>query len=165
MTIIDRFRQWYDYECDSNAKALAMLDSVPIESRAKPEYAKALAKMGHLAIARKMWLFRLGHGEAAKNPFPEINGVEEIRELLSPVEAAWKSYLQTLTEADLAREFEYIGWDKKNYRWTVEGVLTQTFGHAWYHRAQIATLVASLGGKAMDTDYVLWSGSGRVCMS
>ncbi len=164
MTMIERFRRWYDYECDCNAKALAMLDSVPVEHRTKPEYAKALAKMGHLAIARKMWLFRMGLGEAAKNPFPKINGVDELRELLNPVEAAWKNYLQSLTEADLARVFEYTGWDKKNYRWTVEGVLTQTNGHAWYHRGQIASLVASLGGKAVDTDYVLWPGAGRECL-
>jgi uncharacterized damage-inducible protein DinB len=35
-------------------------------------------------------------------------------------------------------------------------VLTQTFGHAWYHRGQIAQLVALLGGKPVDTDYISW---------
>jgi uncharacterized damage-inducible protein DinB len=35
-------------------------------------------------------------------------------------------------------------------------VLTQLFGHAWYHRGQIAQLVAELGGKAVDTDYIFW---------
>ncbi|MGC3966918.1 MAG: hypothetical protein QM775_05970 [Pirellulales bacterium] len=38
----------------------------------------------------------------------------------------------------------------------MEGTLTQVFGHAWYHRGQIAQLVAMLGGKAVDTDYILW---------
>jgi uncharacterized damage-inducible protein DinB len=35
-------------------------------------------------------------------------------------------------------------------------MLTQVFGHAWYHRGQIASLVAELGGKAVDTDFIFW---------
>ena len=49
-----------------------------------------------------------------------------------------------------------IDIDGKRYRWDVEGILTQVSGHAWYHRGQIAQLVAALGGKAVDTDYILW---------
>ncbi|CAN5594359.1 hypothetical protein BH11PLA2_BH11PLA2_14780 [soil metagenome] len=162
--MLDRFRKWYDYERDANAKTLVMLDSVPAENRSDPQYAKALTKMAHCVVARQMWLFRLGVGTAPTALFPEVKSPAEIAAMLAPVEAAWTAYYQTLTEADLAREFEYTGWDKKNYRLSIEALLTQLFGHAWYHRGQIASIVAGLGGKFVDTDYILWPGAGRVAL-
>jgi uncharacterized damage-inducible protein DinB len=64
--------------------------------------------------------------------------------------------LNRLDEQELARVLEWQVADGRRYRWNVEGVLTQVFGHAWYHRGQIAQLVAGLGGKAVDTDYIFW---------
>ena len=61
-----------------------------------------------------------------------------------------------LLAQELARAVEWDAPDGRRYRWDVEGILTQTFGHTWYHRGQIAQLVAGLGGTAVDTDYVLW---------
>ena len=55
--------------------------------------------------------------------------------------------------------FEWQFPDGRRFRWDVEGVLTQTFGHAWYHRGQIATIVNGLGGKPVDTDYIYWCGT------
>ena len=43
------------------------------------------------------------------------------------------------------------------YRWPLIDLLTQLFGHAWYHRGQIALLVKDLGGEPVDTDYIFWS--------
>ena len=86
--------------------------------------------------------------------------------MLSPIvaatETAWTQYLQRLDEAELAREFDWQIANGDRYRWNVEGVLTQVFGHAWYHRGQIAQLVAALGGKAVETDYIFWSKPARV---
>ena len=56
----------------------------------------------------------------------------------------------------MAREFEWDAIDGRQYRWDVEGVLTQVSLDAWYHRGQIAQLVAGLGGVAVDTDYIFW---------
>jgi uncharacterized damage-inducible protein DinB len=64
--------------------------------------------------------------------------------------------LSRLDEKELARELEWEVADGRRFRWEVEGVLTQVFGHASYHRGQIAQLVAGLGGKAVDTDYIIW---------
>src|SRR5205814_1856810 len=47
-TFPDRFRNWYAYERDCNAKTLAMLESVPQESRAQPNFQRAIDKMAHL---------------------------------------------------------------------------------------------------------------------
>ena len=66
------------------------------------------------------------------------------------------AYLDRLDEREFNRIVEWQAMDGHRYRWDIEGILTQTFGHAWYHRGQIAQLVALLGGKAVDTDYIFW---------
>jgi uncharacterized damage-inducible protein DinB len=94
--------------------------------------------------------------------FPQGTNLCDLPAQVAATEEAWVQYLRGLDDSDLAREFEYQATDAKRYRWNVEGVLTQTFGHAWYHRGQIAQLVALLGGKAVDTDYVFFSKPARL---
>jgi uncharacterized damage-inducible protein DinB len=156
-SLADRFRRWYEYERDCNARTLAMLASVPAERRGTPEFQKAVGRMAHLVAARRRWLHRLGLLPEAPALFPQATTLDELSALVADTEAGWVAYLGRLDDAELARELEWVGPDGKRYRWEVEGVLTQTFGHAWYHRGQIAQLVAGLGGKAVDTDYILWS--------
>jgi uncharacterized damage-inducible protein DinB len=155
-SLADRFRKWYEYERDCNAKSLAMLASVPVENRASSEFKKAVGRMAHLVAARRRWLHRLGHWPEAPSLFPKETELADLPALAADTEAAWVAYLSQLDEAELAREIEWEVADGRRYRWDVEGVLTQVFGHAWYHRGQIAQLIAGLGGKAVDTDYILW---------
>jgi uncharacterized damage-inducible protein DinB len=73
------------------------------------------------------------------------------------IEQRWTAYLVRLTDADLAADFVYTGGDGRRYRWRLLDLLTQIFGHAWYHRGQIAMLVKDLGGEAVDTDFIFWN--------
>jgi uncharacterized damage-inducible protein DinB len=155
-SLADRFRRWYEYERDCNAKSLAMLSSVPVERRAAAEFQKAVDRMAHLVAARRRWLHRLGHFPEAPALFPDGTTLTNLSALVEDTEAAWVAYLDRLNEQELARVFEWEVADGRRYRWDVEGVLTQVFGHAWYHRGQIAQLVAGLGGNAVDTDYIFW---------
>lgn len=156
-TLADRFRYWYEYERDCNSKSLAMLASVPEDRRSTPEFQKAVGRMAHLLAARQRWLNRLGHWAHPPEVFPQGTSLDDLSGMVAATEAAWVQYLSKLDEAELAREFEWQFPDGRRYRWNVEGVLTQVFGHAGYHRGQIAQLVAGLGGKAVDTDYIFWS--------
>jgi uncharacterized damage-inducible protein DinB len=81
--------------------------------------------------------------------------LDEIRTLFTQIEKDWTHYLASLTDADLAQPMEYTRMGNR-MRYTIEGALTQTLGHAFYHRGQVGTLVAMLGGKFVDTDYVFW---------
>lgn len=155
-SMADRFRDWYEYERDCNAKTIAMLESVPAEKRGTPEFQRSIDKMAHLVSARRRWLNRVGHWPDLPAIFPKGTRCEELPKLIADTEAAWVAYLRNLTDQDLVRTFEWHAVDGKRYRWDVEGMLTQVFGHAWYHRGQIATLVADLGGKAVDTDFIFW---------
>jgi len=156
----DRFRNWYAYERDCNAKVLAMLDSVPADRRASPQFQRAIDKMAHLIAARQHWLFRLGVWP--QNPgswFPEGTTLADLPGRVRAIEQAWTSYLAGLDEASILGVFTFTASNGDRWRWNILDLLTQVFGHAWYHRGQIALLVKDLGGKPVDTDYVFWCGT------
>lgn len=156
-SMIERFRFWYEYERDCNAKTLKMLQSVPAASRSSPQFARAVGKMAHLVAARHMWLHRLGAREdrPAKS-FPDTP-LEALPALVADIEASWAAYLAALTDESILRAFEWQSADGRRWRWPLVELLTQVFGHAWYHRGQIATLVKDLGGEPVDTDYIFWN--------
>jgi uncharacterized damage-inducible protein DinB len=158
----DRYRKWYDYERDCNAKCLQMVASVPEGSRLQAEFQKAVDKLAHLVAARQRWLHRLGHFSQSPSSFPKNIEWNALATLVGETESAWASYLGQLTDLDLGKVIEWETPDGKRLRWDLESILTQTFGHAWYHRGQIAQLVAQLGGQAVDTDYYFWSGPQHV---
>jgi len=158
LSFIERFRAWYDYERDCNAKALAMLQSVPPANRSSPAFARAVGRMAHLVAARHFWLARLG--ECADRPqtwFPATT-LEQLPEAIATIERRWTEYLAKLTESDVAGECMLTSEDGSRWRWRLIDLLTQLFGHAWYHRGQIAMLVKELGGTTVDTDYIFWTG-------
>src|SRR5262249_17970805 len=121
-----------------------------------PEFQKAVDRMAHLVAARRRWLQRLGHWSTVPGLFPQSTPLAELPGMVADTESAWVAYLARVDDTELARVIEWDAADGRRYRWDVEGVLTQVFGHAWYHRGQIAQLVAGLGGKAVDTDYIFW---------
>ena len=55
------------------------------------------------------------------------------------------------------RDFEYVSLDGPRFRSRVDDILTQLFGHSWYHRGQIALLVRSIGAEPAVTDFVFWT--------
>ncbi|HET9233774.1 MAG TPA: DinB family protein [Candidatus Eisenbacteria bacterium] len=157
MNTVERFQRWYTYEKDSHAKVLASLDTVPQDRRTSPEFGKAVALLAHLVAARKLWLYRMeGSPELPKDIFFESPPLEWVRDALAGMEAAWSGYLSGLTDRDLDHVFEYRSLEGEPFRNEIVDVLTQLFGHSWYHRGQIAMLVRQLGGTPAVTDFVFW---------
>jgi len=155
--LCDRYRSWFDYEERAHEKVLRSLHTVPASRRDEPEFKKAVSLIGHIVAARWLWLHRFG--VADKEPteiFPESLALEDLDALVDEMHMAWSAYLGRVDEAELAREFDYRSMEGSRYRNTVEDLLTQLFGHSWYHRGQIAALVRSLGGKPAGTDYLFF---------
>lgn len=155
--LINRYRRWFEYEKDSHAKVFASFETVAPASRSNAEYRKAVALMAHLVFARRMWLFRMGLTDApAGSPFPEDTDLAKIAAEWEVVSTLWSDYLARSTDADLDRTVEYQSLDAGRYRNRIEDILTQLFGHSWYHRGQIATLIRLAGGEPAATDLVYW---------
>src|SRR5262249_17739706 len=139
-------------------KALASLESVPAGGRADPAFEKAITLLAHLVAARQMWLFRLGVlTEGPRDFFPAGGSLPDLAARLPATGAAWSASLGRLDAAERARVVEYQSLDGPRYRNTVEDILTQLFGHSWYHRGQIAALVRAAGGGPAATDFIFWA--------
>lgn len=156
-TMIERFRRWYEHERDCNAKCIEMLNSVPVEKRSDPSFQRAVDKFAHLVAARQRWLTRMGYWQELPAIFPKGTALTDLPSMVAKTETAWVDFLGKLTEKDMDRQVEWVAvFDNKKYRWNLEGILTQVNGHHWYHRGQIGMLVADLGGKFVDTDYIFF---------
>lgn len=153
-----RYRRWFAYEKDCHAKTLTSLRSVPEDRRATPAFEQAVTLLGHVVAARRLWLFRLGEApEGPRTFFPQELSLEELEQQVAEMQTAWTVYLHRLDDVELARVFTYRSMEGEPFSNTIEDILTQMFGHAWYHRGQIAALVRSLGGTPVPTDFVFWT--------
>lgn len=153
----EKYRRWFEYEQDSNAKVLASLQAVADPLRGMPEYQKAVDLLAHLVAARNMWLYRLGYGNQPLELFPTATSISELPELLDRMQLSWQTYFENLTDAELARRFEYASYDGPRFSNTVEDVLTQLYGHSLYHRGQIAMLLRLIGAEPAATDFIYWT--------
>lgn len=156
--MIERYREWFEQERDSNTKMLDMLESVPAGRRTDPRFDQAVTLVGHLAACRENWLDRiLTGGTAQVDWWPVDEAIEGLRPRYAAIEARWYFYLDCLTPEELRGDFEFAAGDGTRYRWSIEGQIMQLIGHAFYHRGQVALLVEQLGGTTFDTDYLYWA--------
>jgi uncharacterized damage-inducible protein DinB len=165
-SVADRYRRWFEYEQDSHAKVLASLAAVPDELRAHETYQKAVTLMAHIGAARLLWLHRFGAAEnvltkfrpqTVADFFPAHITLADVSARVTAMQTTWANYLAHLTDEELARVFEYQSLDAGRFRNTIEDILTQLFGHSWYHRGQIALLLRSIGAQPAATDLVFWA--------
>ena len=157
-TNTERYRRWFDYEMDAHAKVLASFEAVAQDKRATPPVQKAIDLFAHMMLARRLWLYRFGViGEGPRDFFPQNVALDAVKAMAEEMHAAWSAYFERLDDAELERVFEYRALDGPRYRNRVEDILTQLFGHSWYHRGQIALLLRQAGGEPAATDFVYWS--------
>lgn len=89
MSLADRFRRWYDYEREVHALALASFDTIPGAARTENDFHRAVDLMAHLAVARRLWLFRIGGlAEGPADLFPRGMTLEQVRKLHAETESA-----------------------------------------------------------------------------
>lgn len=160
MSLIDRYREWFEYEMDCHRTTLQSIDTVP-EGNRDGGFQGGLDLFAHLMACRRLWLFRLGAVDSGPTTIAEIfpSGATrgDLDDALAAMEADWRPYLERLDHAELGRRFDYTTTEGDRFRNSVEEILTQLFGHAWHHRGQIMTLVRRCGGEPTAADYVYWT--------
>jgi uncharacterized damage-inducible protein DinB len=155
-TLIKRFRRWFEHEKDAHAKVMSSLESIPRERLECAEALRAIEILAHIAIARLLWLARLGIAPRPAELFPKGVGIDQVAAMLQSAHELWTNYLAQLDEEPLARPIEYQSIDGSGYRNTLEEILTQLSTHSPYHRGQIAMLVRAAGGEPAATDFIYW---------
>lgn len=157
MSLLERYRAWYEYETDCNHKMLAMLESVPGANRSDARFQRAVTLADHLAAGREKWLdYMEEKGPNQIAWWDERCELATLRPRFAALESQWTDYLARLEQAQLAQDFEFIESNGERFHVPIEVQIVQLIGHASYHRGQIALLVDQLGGETVDTDYADW---------
>lgn len=152
---IDQYKAWFEYEKDAHLKTISSLTAIPAKRRNAKEFQKAVDLFAHIVGARIMWLNRFGFlEEKHANLFPANVDVNSLFSMADKMNSLWNDYFTRLDEIELNRVFEYESTEGLWYTNKVEELLTQLFGHSWYHRGQIAMLVRMIGGTPAETDFV-----------
>lgn len=155
---VAQFRAWLAYEDDAHAKSLDSLRGVPADRRASPEYLRACGIFAHTVLVRRIWLVRMAGGPPFVGPaFPDGTDLAAVAAGWRAVCGDWERFLDGLTDADLARAFEYSGLFGGRFRSRVGDVLPHLFAHSAYHRGQIALLVKQAGGTPAATDFIYFN--------
>ena len=156
-SLADSYRRWFEYEQDAHAKLLASLRTAAPAHDGEAAFAKALDLASHIASARLMWLHRFGAAPEPADLFAPGGNVERVAALFDRMHAAWTAYLSRVDDGELAREFTYQSYEGTRFSDRVGDILTQLFGHSWYHRGQIALLLRQMGAEPAATDFVFWT--------
>jgi len=156
MSPLEHHRESYEHEKDCDQKMLAMIESVPQAGRSDARFQQAVWIACHLASCRENWLDHMAEETAGQAAWREAAcDLAALRPRFAALQARWTDYLARLDEDGLAREFEFSE-NGQSFRVPIEVQIVQLFGHASYHRGQVAVLVDQLGGETVDTDYVDW---------
>src|SRR2546423_97012 len=108
MSMIERYRTWYEHERDCSLKMLAMIESVPEDRRSDPSFAHAVDLAAHLAACRENWLDRMiGEGKQQVDWWTKDVQLDTLSGRFARIESAWTDYLGSLTDEGLERIFEF----------------------------------------------------------
>ena len=83
---------------------------------------------------------------------------EVIRAHWDKLEAEWRDFLASLSDADLMREVEYTSFVGNTVRRTpILDLFMQAINHSTDHRAQTLALIHRLGGKTVEQDWIFYA--------
>jgi uncharacterized damage-inducible protein DinB len=132
------------YDSWANRKVLEVLAVNPL-----PE---AVKLMGHIIMARSVWVERINQSAKAIDPWQEL----EIREMEGMLSKQDESLMQMVQQTDVQRKIHYANTKGQAFSNSVEGVLHHLFLHASYHRGQISEILKSKGIQPPVIDYIFY---------
>jgi len=149
-----RFQRFFEYDIESNERVIRSLRSVPEGRRDAESFARAVDIFAHMHEARALWLSRMHGGPRPDALFPRDVSLADAEARFAEVNELWRPFIAELSDARLRQIVDYTAYEGDRYSNRVEDILTQLFGHGWYHRGQIAMLVRQAGGKPAVTDWI-----------
>jgi uncharacterized damage-inducible protein DinB len=152
-SLADQLRRMCTHDIAATVRMLGALhglgDGVP---------QRALDKMAHQVLTIELWLHRMGaFPEKPGNIFPENAGLHAIAQHAELAGRAWTGFVETLTDDDCERVFEFVSTEGKPGRMRIADALTHMSLHGQYHRGQVATLLKDHMPAPVTTDYAYYA--------
>ena len=147
MTVLDFMRHQFKYDSWANREELRVLSTFS----EPPE--QAIRLLTHIIAAQWVWFDRLLKNPPRTAVWPE-HSLQDCSSQLQELEAAWQSYLGSLSETDLSKPCSYT--NSKGEAWTssILEILTQLILHAAHHRGQVSLLIRNSGNTPAAVDYI-----------
>ncbi|MEP7075951.1 MAG: DinB family protein [Acidobacteriota bacterium] len=144
--MLDFFRKLFTYDKWAIGRSLGSID-------ASRQSAAALL-LSHILLAEKIWLTRLRGEDSSHIPTFEELRLGECETMADDLCSGYLEFIDSLTEADLARLITYKNTKGIEFITPVREILIHVGLHGAYHRGQIAWIVRAGGGTAVNTDYI-----------
>lgn len=144
--MLELIKRLFAYDAWANARALGALKGAQSQA--------AVASLAHLLVSEKIWLMRLGGEDtSAVNKSPELSHAE-CEGLAEEMRAGYGSYINSLSEGDLASALTYRDFRGTEFHTPVGEILTHVAMHGTYHRGQVAKALRAEGHAPADTDFI-----------
>ena len=164
MTIAE-VRHLFTYTEWANARVLNAAETLPPEELLRDVHISHRSILGtllHMAGADWIWLERWhGHspvGDAVWAGWTpeEARSLQHVREKWQPIIRRRQAYVETLSDADLARELGYTRFTGEAYSLPLLQQMQHVVNHATLHRGQVVGMIRQLGIAPPSTDLMFY---------
>jgi uncharacterized damage-inducible protein DinB len=115
-----------------------------------------LRLLGHLLAAEHIWLSRIGGRPAGHPVWPQLD-IAACQGLAQENASGYRDLIAGLGEADLERPIPYRNTRDEEFTTRLIDILTHVVIHGAYHRGQIARVLGSRSGPAVNTDFITFA--------
>jgi uncharacterized damage-inducible protein DinB len=112
---------------------------------------------GHMYGAEWIWLSRWNGTSPTALPGAAFTSMAEVRALWDALEVKQQTFIDGLTDPDLARTVDYSNTEGKRFKAPLRHLMQHVANHATHHRSEIATMVTMLKGSPPDTGINTWT--------
>lgn len=112
--------------------------------------------LGHIYAADRAWYVRTVDPSSPVPPLGELHSMETLTGDWRELQEKWEAWADSLTDADLERQFDYKLRDGTAGHAAVKNVVFHVVNHATLHRGQVMALLRQLGVKPPATDLIFY---------
>ena len=158
-------RHLFTYTEWANARVLGAVENLPPEELLRDvriSHRSILGTLLHMAGADWMWLERWhGNSPMGQNVWAgwtpdDARSLQQVREKWETVVGRRNVYLDSISDADLAREFAYRRFTGEAYSLPLGQQMQHVINHATLHRGQIVGMIRQLGIEPPTTDLLFY---------
>ena len=152
---LEQIHGLYDYHRWANRKLFDIAlerGEEAVERDMGPQWScPSIRKMfGHIYGADAVWLARWRSAPLPSFP-ADLPSMAALRAVWDAFEAEQRTYIDALSEADLARVLEYKNQQGVPQRAAMWQLLQHVANHATHHRSEINTMLTQISGSPPDT--------------
>ena len=164
MTIAE-VRHLFTYTEWANERVLSAAEKLPPDELLRDvhiSYKSILGTLLHMAGAEWIWLERW-NGNSPVGPDvwagwtpADARSLQQVREKWEPIVRRRNEYLDTISDADLARELGYRRFTGEPFSLPLVQQMQHVVNHATLHRGQVVGMIRQLGVVPPTTDLLFY---------